>query len=84
LQLHLANLQKDDFSFCILQLFAGLSTFQLARCKKIILYHLISNSLFAGTSCHLSSPAVVSNINCDLRWQLSSQKKKYKTKMKRL
>jgi len=32
------NLQKVDFAFCILQLFAVLSTCQLARCKNKILH----------------------------------------------
>jgi hypothetical protein len=32
------NLQKVDFAFCILQLFAVLSTCQLARSKKKILH----------------------------------------------
>jgi hypothetical protein len=32
------NLQKVDFAFCILQLFAVLSTFQLSRSKKNIFH----------------------------------------------
>ena len=32
------NMQKVDFAFCIFQLFAELSTCQLARCKNKILH----------------------------------------------
>jgi hypothetical protein len=46
---------------------------KLQSLKTPVRYQLISIFLFADTSCHLSSPAVVSNINFDFRWKFLFQ-----------